>query len=102
MSAAIMLATFPPSESTNSMARTYFAIPALEWERLEDEAPIALLDQHPSGQYVALQVAVWHDSLVERAAIWNTATHTIAWNPGDANALCWLPSGHQLLLVREI
>ena len=84
------------------MARTYFDVPAPEWEPLEGEAPIALLDQHPSGQYVALQVAVWHDTLVERAAIWNTTTHTIAWNPGDANALCWLPSGHELLLVREI
>ena len=84
------------------MVRTYFDVPASEWEPLEGDAPIGLLDQHPSRQYVALQVIVLHDTFVWRAAIWNTTTKTIVWNPGDANALCWLPGGHELLVVREI
>ena len=84
------------------MVRTYFDVPAPEWEPLEGDAPIGLLDQHPSGQYVALQVIVLHETFVWRAAIWNTTTQTIVWNPGDANALCWLPGGHELLVVREI
>ena len=83
------------------MVRTYFDVPAPEWEPFKGDAPIQLLDQHPSGQYVALQVIVLHETFVWRAAIWNTTTQTIVWNPGDANALCWLPGGHNCWSCRK-
>jgi hypothetical protein len=72
-----------------------------DWEPLLGERPASRLARHPSGDFVAMQVSVWIDTTAEKAAVWQTRTRKIAWNPGDANALAWIPGGEEILVLRE-
>jgi hypothetical protein len=65
------------------------------------EFPYALLDRHPNGRHLAMQVRVWRDGAVDRAAVWDAHTKRVAWAPDGVLALCWLPGGRELLLVRD-
>ena len=55
------------------------------------------LARNPGGNFVAMQVTVWIETTAERAAVWDTSTRKIAWNPDDANALAWVPGGEEML-----
>jgi dipeptidyl aminopeptidase/acylaminoacyl peptidase len=83
------------------MAREWLDEDDRDWEPLLGERPTSRLARHPSGDFVAMQVSVWIETTVERAAVWETRTRKIAWNPGDANALAWLPDGEEILVLRE-
>jgi hypothetical protein len=72
-----------------------------KWEKLRGQVPHTLLDSDPSGRYQSHQVSVWTDTMVERAAIWDTRDGRIAWVEDDVVAICWLPNGQQILAVRE-
>lgn len=82
------------------MARIWFNDNENKWEKLSDVSPNAILDEHPSGEYVAMQ-ALPITETTERAAIWNTKTGSIHWNPGNANALCWIEHGREMLVLTE-
>jgi hypothetical protein len=84
------------------MPRQWITEPEHEWEHLQGEPPCCQLSVHPSGDYVALQASVWLDTTTERAAIWDTRTKKIVWNPGDVNAMAWVPGGNAILLLREV
>ena len=72
-----------------------------DWDPLQGERPSARLAFHPGGDFVALQATVWIETEVERAAVWETGTRRIAWDPGDANAMAWVPGGEEILVLRE-
>ncbi|MEO7714574.1 MAG: hypothetical protein ABIY70_00090 [Capsulimonas sp.] len=80
------------------MPISYFPQPDHSWETLDGEAPEALLDRHPTGEFLAMQTDTGGKN---RAAIWNAHTKKIVWNPGDISALSWLPDGMEILAVRE-
>ena len=71
------------------------------WEPLHGEQPYTLLALHPSGRFASRQVVTWTSTTVERAAIWETETRKLVWDPGNANAICWTPDGAELLLIRD-
>jgi hypothetical protein len=83
------------------MGRVWIVEPDAAWERLEGRLPEVRLSRHPSGRFLAMQVVVMLESMVTRAAIWNTETYRIEWNPANANALCWVEAGDELLVVEE-
>lgn len=85
------------------MAREWLDFLDTKWEALEDTFPGASLDTHPSGKFIAMQVSPSGNVIMnERAAIWNTKTRRIHWNPGNANALCWIEGGSELLVLEEL
>jgi hypothetical protein len=63
------------------------------FETFEGEKPYLLLDQHPDGNYLAMQIATTDVFL---AAIWNTETRRLAWFPEEAYGLAWLRQGTQI------
>jgi hypothetical protein len=83
------------------MAREWLDQDDRDWEPLVGERPFSRLARHPGSDFVALQVSAWIETTVERAAVWDTRTRKIAWNPGDANALAWVPGGEEILVLRE-
>jgi len=83
------------------MARQWLDEDGRNWEPLLGERPHSQLARHPSGDFVAMQVSAWIETTVERAAVWDTRTRKIAWNPDDANALAWVPGGEEILVLRE-
>lgn len=52
-----------------------------------------LLDQHPDGTYLAMQVEDIGDIAT---ATWSTETKRLVWPPDGACALSWLQGGTQL------
>jgi hypothetical protein len=68
---------------------------------LQAEQPSVVLDVHPGGEFIAMQVRPKNDVVGARAAIWSTKTRKIVWAPKNVNAICWAASGKKLLLVRE-
>jgi hypothetical protein len=68
------------------------------FEPLHGKTPVLVLDEHPNGELMALQVLAQD----ERAAIWSTQTRKLVWEPQDVNALCWTPDGNDILLVQEL
>src|SRR3954463_15808032 len=83
------------------MARESIDPEGNDWEPLLGERPSFRLALHPCGAFVAMQASVWIETTVERAAVWETGTRRIAWDPGNANALAWAPGGEEILVVRE-
>ena len=84
------------------MARELFDYPDSRWQSLCGDFPSALLDTHPRGEFVAMQVLLYEEVTTERAAIWNTKTRKIHWNPGNVNALCWVEDGNEILVLEKI
>jgi hypothetical protein len=74
----------------------YFPAPDPSWEPLYDQAPIAMLDRHPSSEFVALRV-----TYLNGAAVWRTDTKRLAWHRDQALALSWTPDGSEVVLVRD-
>jgi hypothetical protein len=83
------------------MTLELFGLPDSGWQPLLGTFPSALLDTHPSGKFVAMQVLLYDEVTIERAAIWNTKSRQVHWNPGNANALCWIENGSELLVLEE-
>jgi hypothetical protein len=83
------------------MAREWLDEDDRDWEPLLGKRPSCRLARHPGGDFVAMQVSAWIETTVERAAVWETRTRKIAWNPGDANALAWAADGGEILVLRE-
>ena len=73
----------------------------LGFEPLEGVAPVTFLDAHREGQLLALQATVTKNVMSERAAVWEAMTGRLVWEPQDVCALCWMPSGTEILLVSE-
>lgn len=67
------------------------------FESFEGDKPYLLLDRHPDGTYLALQV---EDKADIAAAIWSAETKRLAWTPEDARALSWLRGGTQLAALQ--
>lgn len=84
------------------MTRKWIDKPDPMWEQLRGEPPQIRLDRHPSGEFVAMQVNLQLETMTQRVAVWNTETRNIEWNPGNANALCWIENGNQVLLIEEV
>jgi hypothetical protein len=82
------------------MAREFRIGEFLDWEPLDGAAPDTVLDEHPGGDCIVFQV--WPlNSTTERAAVWDGRTRKICWNPGNANAMCWIEGGRELLVLEE-
>lgn len=73
-----------------------------QWELLCGKAPLIHLDTDPTGRYQAWQVCIWTEVTVERAAIWDAETGKTAWVEDGVIAICWVPTGDQILVVREL
>lgn len=68
------------------------------FEAFEGEKPDHLLNKHPDGTYLALQVTIGD---VYPAAIWSTETKHLVWSPEDAYGLSWLREGTQLAALQD-
>lgn len=68
------------------------------FEALEGKKPDRLLDRHPDGKYLAMQVPTADAYL---AAIWNSETKRLTWSPEDAHALAWLRQGTQIAALQN-
>ena len=66
-----------------------------------NQNPLWLLDHHPLGQLVAMQATVDVHCLTSRAGVWDAASGKLLWQPDNTLALCWLPGGHEVVLIRE-
>ncbi len=84
------------------MTRKWIDEPDSAWEPLGGKLPQFYLGKHPSGTFVAMQVSLMLETLIERAAVWNAETCRIEWDPGNANALCWIEDGNQILVLEEV
>jgi hypothetical protein len=84
------------------VGRKWLESPDSKWEALAGALPDVCLDVHPSEEFVAMQVLPSAGFTNERAGVWNTKTRTIHWNPGNANALCWIEGGNELLVLEEL
>lgn len=72
------------------------------FERFTSEPPYAVLDRHPGGAYVALVAPVpWDGRSAAHAAVWATDSGRVVWRPEGLLALCWLPGGREMLVVRD-
>lgn len=69
------------------------------FDPLHDARPFAVLDRHPDGRSIALQAyaAAAHGP---RAAVWDTTSGQVIWEPPETSALCWFAQGRRVLLVR--
>jgi|GEM_PF-4142116 len=85
------------------MTLDFFRQPDSEWESFLGEYPCALIDIHPSGEHVAMQVVQIDEGVTkERAAIWNTASRRLFVIPENTNALCWIERGTEILMLEEL
>ncbi len=84
------------------MAIILFDQPDTNWQELSGAFPSGLIDTHPGGKYVALQVQLFDEVTTERAAILNSKTRKIFWNPGNANALCWIEQCSEMLILEKV
>jgi hypothetical protein len=71
------------------------------FEPLHGKRPFQLLDRHPDGQLVALQVVVWIRAMTDRAGVWDQHTGKLAWAPEGVSALAWLQGGKQVAMIQE-
>jgi hypothetical protein len=69
-----------------------------QYERLGGARPSFVLDEHPDGVHLALMAI---DSPYNRAAIWDRRTRSVVWQLERTQAICWLPGGAELFLVRD-
>jgi hypothetical protein len=83
------------------MAKRLLTAAEGNFESLHGRQPFVVLDEHPSGDFIAMKVTAGSDAVGERAAIWSTKTRKIVWGPKNVNAVCWTSDGSELLLVRE-
>jgi hypothetical protein len=74
----------------------YLPAPDPSWEPLYDQVPIAGLDRHPTGEFVALRVTYQNG-----AAVWCSDTKRLAWHRDQARALSWTPDGNEVVLIRD-
>ncbi len=82
--------------------RTPQPLDTSSFERLHGQRPWRVLDRHPDGRHIALQVIAVLHTTVDRAAVWDLGTGRIAWAPDGVSALAWLPdSGDHVALVHE-
>lgn len=73
------------------------------WEKLLKYAPYALLDHHPNGKLVAMQVVDPRGyTFANQAAIWSVETQKIVWWVDGTNAICWVNNGKAILIIREV
>jgi hypothetical protein len=68
------------------------------FEGFEGERPYLLLEKHPDGKHLALQVAT---ADVFLAAVWNNDTKRLVWFPKDAHGLAWLHQGTQIAALQN-
>lgn len=68
------------------------------FEAFEEEKPSLLLDRHPNGKHLAMQIETADAFL---AAIWNTETKQLAWFPQDAHGLAWMQQGTQIAALQN-
>lgn len=68
------------------------------FETFERKKPDRLLDQHPDGKHLAMQVSTVDAYL---AAIWNSETRCLAWSPDNAHGLAWLRQGTQIAALQN-
>lgn len=84
------------------MTLDIFRKPDRKWESFLGVYPSALIDTHPSGEYVAMQVVQTDEEVTrERAAIWNAVSRKLFVIPENANALCWIERGTEVLILEE-
>ncbi len=67
------------------------------FEAFEGEKPDILLDRHPGGNYLAMQVSTRD---LFPAAIWDAETKRLVWSREDTCALAWLQHGTQLAALQ--
>lgn len=67
------------------------------FEAFKGAKPYFLLDRHPDGTYLAMQV---EDMADIAAAIWSTETKRLVWPPEGACALSWLQGGTQIAALQ--
>ena len=68
---------------------------------LHGERPFVMLDSHPNGRYVALQVVTYLETTCNRAAVWDRDTGKLEWAPEGVSALAWMPSGEHVAFIHE-
>jgi hypothetical protein len=68
------------------------------FEEFQEERPYRLLDQHPDGIHLAMQIQT-SDAFL--AAIWSNETKQLVWTPEDTYSLAWLQRGTQLAALQS-
>ena len=68
------------------------------YEPLDGQRPTFVLDEHPDGVYLAMMAVA---SPYNRSAVWDRRTRGLVWRPDATQALCWLPGGQSVALVRD-
>jgi hypothetical protein len=74
------------------------------FEPLMNETPFRVLDHHPDGSLVALQVITNHpqtSTTAEFSGIWEIRTGRIVWAPENTIAMAWCADGKEICMLRE-
>lgn len=74
------------------------------FEPFMNETPYKVLNHHPGGSLVAMQVVTNHPQTgctAEFSAVWDVQTHEINWAPEHTIAIAWFPGGNEVGLLRE-
>lgn len=75
---------------------------AHKYAKIGGKHPFWLLDRHPDGHHVALQAT---DSPLNRGGVWETeprrpfGSRRLVWEPSDAIAMAWTPSGGEIFVA---
>jgi hypothetical protein len=95
-----MVPSLPPFES--AVISVYVANVLSDYEPLRGTQPWRVLDRHPDGRHVALQVTGnFGRGDEQRAGVWDETTRRLSWAPSDATALGWFPDGREIAAVTE-
>lgn len=74
------------------------------FEPFMGKRPYRVINLHPQGQFVALQVWAKHPQNGRNGqfcAIWESATGKIVWTPEHTIAMAWGPDGNEIGMLRE-
>lgn len=80
------------------------ALDLASFEPLMDTPPYRVLDYHPDGMLVALQVLTSHPLTTTTASfsgIWDRHTRRLVWAPENVIAMAWGSDGKEVGLLRE-
>ena len=73
-------------------------LPLETFEPVAGVHPGTVLDRHPDGRSVALQLFLGPD---ERAGVWDADTGHLIWWPHATYALCWTADGRHIYVLRR-
>lgn len=90
---------FQPKTFQMKAGNPILMIDLSSFEEFQGEKPSLLLDRHPDGKHLILQVET---ADVFLAAVWNNETKQLVWSPEeDAYGLAWFQQGRQIAALQN-